>query len=442
MTAKARKRGEARGEELTYEQVRMKTVEENRRIFENLGLVDQVNLMKRINSKVTTPKKRSPQKIGISGGDVRRSPRVARVAPVSYKQAHEEQEPKERFHGRRRLGGVLKRGFVTSAASTGAGEFLTDNPSFVKNMLKSHVSGGFWLGLPVAFCKTHFRHDQKVTLEDEDGVAWEAVYLHNKNGLSGGWRGFALDHNLSDGDAIVFELVEPNRFKVQIERATAGDAQAARQNGYRYATKENKENQHVNASHKSQKKGRPPTDETGSRKRVKTLDPSSKRKLELPGEKIRKHSLAKQDTSQSEEIDLVEPSSSDESSGNVPLKEIRQSRPGHPDVRNGRPDTEGESPPLENFKDPKCGSRDSKPLRQKGYCEENGKASSRLNYGKGVVLKKKALSRNFESLMQERRAIHRTQEGAPGARMKPVAYCSMVDNSFTSRRSFCSPKAP
>lgn len=51
-------------------------------------------------------------------------------------------------------------------------------------------------------------------LEDENGSEFEAVYLGNRTGISGGWRGFALDHKLDDGDALVFELVEPTRFKV------------------------------------------------------------------------------------------------------------------------------------------------------------------------------------------------------------------------------------
>lgn len=51
-------------------------------------------------------------------------------------------------------------------------------------------------------------------LEDESGSEYEAVYLGNRTGLSGGWRGFALDHKLDDGDALVFELADPARFKV------------------------------------------------------------------------------------------------------------------------------------------------------------------------------------------------------------------------------------
>jgi len=53
-----------------------------------------------------------------------------------------------------------------------------------------------------------------MVLEDENGLEYEAVYIGKRSGLSGGWRAFALDHKLDDGDALVFELIEASRFKV------------------------------------------------------------------------------------------------------------------------------------------------------------------------------------------------------------------------------------
>lgn len=92
-------------------------------------------------------------------------------------------------------------------------------PSFVKSMLQSHVSGGFWLGLPVQFCKSHLGlHDGVITLIDEEGEEYETIYLARKNGLSGGWMGFAVAHNLAYGDTLVFELVRRTAFKVYITR--------------------------------------------------------------------------------------------------------------------------------------------------------------------------------------------------------------------------------
>lgn len=70
-------------------------------------------------------------------------------------------------------------------------------------------------GLPLHFCKKHLPHrDEMVTLVDEAGEEHLTKYLGDKNGLSGGWRGFAIDHDLVDGDALVFQLIKPTVFKV------------------------------------------------------------------------------------------------------------------------------------------------------------------------------------------------------------------------------------
>ncbi|CAE6224702.1 unnamed protein product [Arabidopsis arenosa] len=98
-------------------------------------------------------------------------------------------------------------------------ELESGYPSFVKSMLQSHVSGGFWLGLPVQFCRSHLgKQDGVITLIDEEGEEYETIYLARKNGLSGGWMGFAIAHNLSYGDTLVFELVRRTAFKVYITR--------------------------------------------------------------------------------------------------------------------------------------------------------------------------------------------------------------------------------
>ncbi|GMH02701.1 hypothetical protein Nepgr_004540 [Nepenthes gracilis] len=93
-------------------------------------------------------------------------------------------------------------------------------PSFTKYMLRSHVTLGFWLGLPKKFCDKHLpKHDSTVVLVDEDGNTYETNYLAGKVGLSGGWRGFSLSHHLQEGDVAVFQLVGLSTFKVYIVRA-------------------------------------------------------------------------------------------------------------------------------------------------------------------------------------------------------------------------------
>lgn len=74
-------------------------------------------------------------------------------------------------------------------------------------------------GLPSKFCEEHLpKMLLDMVLEDENGTEHEATYIGKRSGLSGGWRAFALYHKLDDGDALVFELIEPARFKVCINK--------------------------------------------------------------------------------------------------------------------------------------------------------------------------------------------------------------------------------
>ncbi|KAJ4847421.1 hypothetical protein Tsubulata_036299 [Turnera subulata] len=86
-------------------------------------------------------------------------------------------------------------------------------PSLIKYMLHSH-------GLPKKFCDEYLpKEDTMITLEDENGKECATKYLAQKVGLSGGWRGFSIDHNIKEGDVAVFHLVKPTKFKVYILRA-------------------------------------------------------------------------------------------------------------------------------------------------------------------------------------------------------------------------------
>lgn len=60
-----------------------------------------------------------------------------------------------------------------------------------------------------------------MVLEDENGKEFEAKYLAEKVGLSAGWRGFSIAHELLEGDVVVFQLVRPTTFKVYIVRCSS-----------------------------------------------------------------------------------------------------------------------------------------------------------------------------------------------------------------------------
>ncbi|KAM0039669.1 putative transcription factor B3-Domain family [Helianthus debilis subsp. tardiflorus] len=93
----------------------------------------------------------------------------------------------------------------------------TDFPSCIKTMSSSQVISGFWLGLPLHFCKSYLpKEDATIVLEDEYGAQFEVKYIAYKYGISAGWKRFVVRHNLTIKDILIFQLVESTKFKVYI----------------------------------------------------------------------------------------------------------------------------------------------------------------------------------------------------------------------------------
>ncbi|VFQ85950.1 unnamed protein product [Cuscuta campestris] len=206
-----------------YEESRLKRLQENKRRMEELNLNKLAQSLRP--SPKPSPMKKTKTKVPLDLIPVRRSSRVSDKPAPNYKEiGFESLGIARRSYVRRDL---LNRVYASDGDRMDAleraealGQGLDKEfPSFVKPMLQSHVTGGFWLGLPVQFCKAHLpRHDEMITLVDENGEESVTKYLSLKTGLSGGWRGFALMHDLVDGDALVFQLIEPTTFKVYIIR--------------------------------------------------------------------------------------------------------------------------------------------------------------------------------------------------------------------------------
>ena len=210
---------------MSYEEARRQRVEENKRRMEELGLMNLSKSLKVASTPPRKPMKRRMPSLEELGMEARRSSRVAGKPTVSYRDQLDVLPGLRARCGTRERQGLARRYMSDKsrmAAIARAEEVYKDitNPAFLKPMLHSHTASGFWLGLPAIFCKTHLPHrDDRVMLEDETQKEWECVYLANKVGLSGGWRGFSLDHDLVDGDCLIFELVTPTRFKIYIFRA-------------------------------------------------------------------------------------------------------------------------------------------------------------------------------------------------------------------------------
>nr|XP_023912853.1 B3 domain-containing protein At3g19184-like [Quercus suber]POF09983.1 b3 domain-containing protein [Quercus suber] len=214
----------------SYEECRKQRLEENKKRMEELNIGKLALALKASSTPKSSPAKqvkRPRVSLDVSSVPVRRSSRTANKPPPNYKEVPI--EPLGSLRRSYRRGSLLSRFYASDGARQDAieraeqleSDLGSDFPTFLKPMLQSHVSGGFWLGLPVYFCKEHLpNEDEMITLVDEDEDEFPTKYLAEKNGLSGGWRGFAIDHELVDGDALVFQLINPTTFKVYIIRAS------------------------------------------------------------------------------------------------------------------------------------------------------------------------------------------------------------------------------
>ncbi|KAJ7958142.1 B3 domain-containing protein [Quillaja saponaria] len=211
---------------MSYEESRRKRVEENKKRMEALNLHKISHSLKKSSSPKASPAKQvKPRSMEKQVVVVRRSSRVANMTAPVYKEVtiHRVAIPR-RTYKRRDLSNVVLASEEDREEAMEKAEKLqldleSDYPTFVKSMLPSHVSGGFWLGLPVQFCKRNLpKKDESITLIDEDGNEYPTIYLARKTGLSGGWMGFSVAHDLVYGDALVFQLIRRTAFKVYIVR--------------------------------------------------------------------------------------------------------------------------------------------------------------------------------------------------------------------------------
>ncbi|KAI4336964.1 hypothetical protein L6164_015429 [Bauhinia variegata] len=214
---------------VSYEERRRQRLEENRRRMEELNLPQLSQALRNFPSPKPSPMKRvKPRSIQKQVVVVRRSSRVANMpAPVFKEVVIDRVAIPRRIYRQRDLS---NRVYATEEARQEALEkaeqlqlsLESEFPTFIKSMLQSHVSGGFWLGLPVHFSKKNLpKKDEVITLIDEDVNEYPTIYLPRKTGLSGGWKGFAVAHNLADGDALVFQLIRRTAFKVYIIRVNS-----------------------------------------------------------------------------------------------------------------------------------------------------------------------------------------------------------------------------
>ncbi|KAI3859538.1 hypothetical protein MKX03_030268 [Papaver bracteatum] len=198
----------------SYEEARKQRLEDNKRRFQELGVLKIASSLSDViktKRKYTLRSKTAP----LDPDLMRRSSRPR--SQVAYSE------------------GTGRKNFETSYISTRVAtkaersdalkramryHLLSRNPSFVKSMTFAHVSGGFHLHIPSEIINNHLPKDKKVRilLEDEEGSVYE-TNTHYGTRLNQ-WKTFSMNHKLDDGDALVMELIEPTRFKVHIFRVS------------------------------------------------------------------------------------------------------------------------------------------------------------------------------------------------------------------------------
>lgn len=93
-------------------------------------------------------------------------------------------------------------------------------PSFIKLIPQSEGFERFLIDLPSEFCKLHMpKYDETFALEGECGKEYRTNFITNTCILGQGWSRFSLAHKLLKGDVVVFQLVQPFKFKVYIVRS-------------------------------------------------------------------------------------------------------------------------------------------------------------------------------------------------------------------------------
>ncbi|MCL7028935.1 hypothetical protein MKW94_012673, partial [Papaver nudicaule] len=204
----------------SYEEARKQRIEDNKRRFQELGVKKMANTLNDVIKKKNKTPWRNQAKVKSNTTPtnpdlVRRSSRPRKK--VSYAESIGTKICKTSYISTR-VPSEAERSDALNRAKSFQSGLLSGNPSFVKSMFATIVSKTFSLNIPSEICNKHLPKKTKwrIVLEDEEGSVYETNYYWVTGCISTGWKAFSMDHKLDSGDALVFELLEPTRFKVHI----------------------------------------------------------------------------------------------------------------------------------------------------------------------------------------------------------------------------------
>ncbi|KQK21396.1 hypothetical protein BRADI_1g60531v3 [Brachypodium distachyon] len=195
----------------SYEEQRRRQVEENKRKLEELRLHHLSAAVREAAAKPKQKRKAPAQRDAGKDAPRRRSNRIASIPerPNYRENAIYSQKQKE-----------LKpdHAYAVSKAEELKDELSSDYPTFVRPMTQTLSN----LHIPSQFSTEHLpQQDARVYLVDDDEEEYRTFYRPHTSSLNKGWREFAVDHELVDGDCLVFQLIKKAFFKVYIFRASS-----------------------------------------------------------------------------------------------------------------------------------------------------------------------------------------------------------------------------
>lgn len=213
----------AMAEANSYEEQRRRRVKDNKRKLDELGLH---NLSAAVRQAAAEPmptklvKPRNP----VMDVPTRRSGRIANIAEqpdYNPEKAQRVRYPAPEYATKE------QRAYAIAKAQELKDQLGSDYPAFIKPMSHGYAAKSDSLKIPMNFREHLPVRDEMMVLVDEMNNEFHLLYSFKKHGPDqynhriNQWKGFAADHQLADGDCLVFQLIGSRKFKVYIFRASS-----------------------------------------------------------------------------------------------------------------------------------------------------------------------------------------------------------------------------
>ncbi|KAM0879370.1 hypothetical protein ACQ4PT_034285 [Festuca glaucescens] len=204
----------------SYEEQHRRQVKDNKRKLDELGLHNLSAAVRQAAAKAMPTKLVMPRN-PVMDVPTRRSGRIANIPEQpSYRTAKAQRDGP--VHATKE-----ERAYAITKAEELKDQLGSDHPTFTKPMSHGYATKSDSLKIPMNFRQHLPVHDEMMLLVDEMNNEFHLLYSYKKHRTDGcnhrinQWKGFAAEHELADGDCLVFQLIESRKFKVYIVRASS-----------------------------------------------------------------------------------------------------------------------------------------------------------------------------------------------------------------------------